>query len=202
MRFKFCGDRDCPDWLLAEIASLSKISSVKTKLLCVQAVNALLTSTVDFEKASKLTADSKFTPDDLKGVLVALEFILKNATKFAVDEETLVNELQQLGLPREHAVSLSKVYADKSADILTVLKKQSLRLSSLEGNPQWRVDYVLESSVAGEVAQPSVQMKLLVRDSDREPKPVHFSMTAETCSVLLHELKQAYNVMKSLEGPS
>ncbi|CAN8012686.1 unnamed protein product [Ixodes pacificus] len=202
MRFKFCGDRDCPDWLLAEIASLSKISSVKTKLLCVQAVNALLTSTVDFEKASKLTADSKFTPDDLKGVLVALEFILKNATKFAVDEETLVNELQQLGLPREHAVSLSKVYADKSADILTVLKKQSLRLSSLEGNPQWRVDYVLESSVAGEVAQPSVQMRLLVRDSDREPKPVHFSMTAETCSVLLHELKQAYNVMKSLEGPS
>ncbi|CAN8032783.1 hypothetical protein HPB47_013922 [Ixodes persulcatus] len=202
MRFKFCGDRDCPDWLLAEIASLSKISSVKTKLLCVQAVNALLTSTVDFEKASKLTADSKFTPDDLKGVLVALEFILKNATKFAVDEETLVNELQQLGLPREHAVSLSKVYADKSADILTVLKKQSLRLSSLEGSPQWRVDYVLESSVAGEVAQPSVQMKLLVRDSDREPKPVHFSMTAETCSVLLHELKQAYNVMKSLEGPS
>ncbi|XP_040071400.1 COMM domain-containing protein 4 [Ixodes scapularis] len=202
MRFKFCGDRDCPDWLLAEIASLSKISSVKTKLLCVQAVNALLTSTVDFEKASKLTADSKFTPDDLKGVLVALEFILKNATKFAVDEETLVNELQQLGLPREHAVSLSKVYADKSADILTVLKKQSLRLSSLEGNPQWRVDYVLESSVAGEVAQPSVQMKLLVRDSDRDPKPMHFSMTAETCSVLLHELKQAYNVMKSLEGPS
>uniref|UniRef100_V5HAW3 COMM domain-containing protein n=1 Tax=Ixodes ricinus TaxID=34613 RepID=V5HAW3_IXORI len=202
MRFKFCGDRDCPDWLLAEIASLSKISSVKTKLLCVQAVNALLTTTVDFEKASKLTADSKFTPDDLKGVLVALEFILKNATKFAVDEETLVNELQQLGLPREHAVSLSKVYADKSADILTVLKKQSLRLSSLEGSPQWRVDYVLESSVAGEVAQPSVQMKLIVRDSDHEPKPVHFSMTAETCSVLLHELKQAYNVMKSLEGPS
>ncbi|EEC14523.1 COMM domain-containing protein, putative [Ixodes scapularis] len=200
MRFKFCGDRDCPDWLLAEIASLSKISSVKTKLLCVQAVNALLTSTVDFEKASKLTADSKFTPDDLKGVLVALEFILKNATKFAVDEETLVNELQQLGLPREHAVSLSKVYADKSADILTVLKKQSLRLSSLEGNPQWRVDYVLESSVAGEVAQPSVQMKLLVRDSDREPKPVHFSMTAETCSVLLHELKQAYNLRGGVLG--
>ncbi|CAN7937571.1 unnamed protein product [Ixodes hexagonus] len=202
MRFKFCGDRDCPDWLLAEIASLSKISSVKTKLLCVQAVNALLTSSVDFEKASKLTADSKFTSDDLKGVLVALEFILKNATKFAVDEETLVNELQQLGLPREHAVSLSKVYADKSADMLAALKRKSLRLSSLEGSPQWRVDYVLESSVAGEVAQPSLQMKLVVRDSDNEPKPVHFTMSAETCGVLLHELKQAYNVMKSLEGPS
>ncbi|KAK8770044.1 hypothetical protein V5799_013486, partial [Amblyomma americanum] len=105
MLFKFCGDRDCPDWLLAEIGSLSKISSVKVKLLCVQVVNGILNSQIGFDKVAKLTADSKFTTDDVKGVLMALEFILKNSTKFAVDEESLVNELTQLGLPREHAVS-------------------------------------------------------------------------------------------------
>ncbi|XP_050040111.1 COMM domain-containing protein 4 [Dermacentor andersoni] len=198
MLFKFCGDRDCPDWLLAEIGSLSKISSVKVKLLCAQVVNGLLHSQIDFDKVAKLTADSKFTEDDVKGVLMALEFILKNSTKFSVDEETLVNELTQLGLPREHAVSLSKVYADRCTEILAVLKEQSLRLSSLEGTPQWRLDYVLESSVAGEVCQPSVQMKLAVRQGD-EVKPVHFTMSAEKCGVLLHELKQAYKVMKSLE---
>ncbi|KAL1432703.1 hypothetical protein MTO96_012917 [Rhipicephalus appendiculatus] len=83
MLFKFCGDRDCPDWLLAEIGSLSKISSVKVKLLCAQVVNGLLHSKIDFDKVAKLTADSKFTEDDVKGVLMALEFILKNSTKFS-----------------------------------------------------------------------------------------------------------------------
>ncbi|XP_077518482.1 COMM domain-containing protein 4 [Amblyomma americanum] len=198
MLFKFCGDRDCPDWLLAEIGSLSKISSVKVKLLCVQVVNGILNSQIGFDKVAKLTADSKFTTDDVKGVLMALEFILKNSTKFAVDEESLVNELTQLGLPREHAVSVSKVYADRWPEILAVLKEQSLRLSSLDGAPQWRLDYVLESSTAGEVCQPSVQMKLGVKQGNAVI-PVHFSMSAEKCAVLLHELKQAHKVMKSLE---
>lgn len=201
MRFKFCGDRDCPDWLLAEIGTLSRISSVKTKLLCVQVVNWVVTSKVDFEKVSKLTADSKFSSDDLKGMLMALEFILKNATKFGVDEESLVNELQQLGLPREHAVSLSRVYADRSPDMLTALKEQSLRLSSLEGHPQWRLDYVLESSIAGQVSQPSVQMRLVVREG-HETTPVHFAMSSEKCTALLDELKRAYSAMKSLEDAS
>uniref|UniRef100_A0A0C9R153 Putative comm domain-containing protein n=1 Tax=Amblyomma americanum TaxID=6943 RepID=A0A0C9R153_AMBAM len=198
MLFKFCGDRDCPDWLLAEIGSLSKISSVKVKLLCVQVVNGILNSQIGFDKVAKLTADSKFTTDDVKGVLMALEFILKNSTKFAVDEESLVNELTQLGLPREHAVSVSKVYADRWPEILAVLREQSLRLSSLDGAPQWRLDYVLESSTAGEVCQPSVQMKLGVKQGNAVI-PVHFSMSAEKCGVLLHELKQAHKVMKSLE---
>ena len=34
MRFKFCGDLDCPDWVLAEMAVMSKLSVVKFKLLC------------------------------------------------------------------------------------------------------------------------------------------------------------------------
>jgi hypothetical protein len=32
MKFKFCGDQDAPDWVLAEITTISKI--VKPRLTC------------------------------------------------------------------------------------------------------------------------------------------------------------------------
>uniref|UniRef100_A0A8D2GGS6 COMM domain containing 4 n=1 Tax=Theropithecus gelada TaxID=9565 RepID=A0A8D2GGS6_THEGE len=35
-RFRFCGDLDCPDWVLAEISRLPFQSSVKLWLLCSQ----------------------------------------------------------------------------------------------------------------------------------------------------------------------
>jgi COMM domain containing 4 len=69
-KFKFCGDLDCPDWVLAEMNILSKIvrstmwlscafghadgrgawggqTSVRMKLLVVQVLNELLGGTVD-----------------------------------------------------------------------------------------------------------------------------------------------------------
>uniref|UniRef100_A0A2K5M3I1 COMM domain containing 4 n=1 Tax=Cercocebus atys TaxID=9531 RepID=A0A2K5M3I1_CERAT len=35
-RFQFCGHLDCPKWVLAEIGTLAKMSSVKLQLLCSQ----------------------------------------------------------------------------------------------------------------------------------------------------------------------
>uniref|UniRef100_A0A8C8T5A8 COMM domain containing 4 n=1 Tax=Peromyscus maniculatus bairdii TaxID=230844 RepID=A0A8C8T5A8_PERMB len=59
-RFRFCGDLDCPDWVLAEISTLAKISSVKLRLLCSQVLKELLGQGIDYEKILKLTADAKF----------------------------------------------------------------------------------------------------------------------------------------------
>ena len=36
MKFKLCGGLDCPDWILAEIASLSSISAIKVKQLAAE----------------------------------------------------------------------------------------------------------------------------------------------------------------------
>lgn len=33
MKFRFCGDLDCPDWVLAEIATISKIVSFYLRLI-------------------------------------------------------------------------------------------------------------------------------------------------------------------------
>ncbi|XP_065268679.1 uncharacterized protein LOC135884987 isoform X3 [Emys orbicularis] len=60
MRFRFCGDLDCPDWVLAEISTLAKISSVKLKLICGQVLKDLQGEGIDYEKILKLTSDAKF----------------------------------------------------------------------------------------------------------------------------------------------
>ncbi|XP_061918174.1 COMM domain-containing protein 4-like [Entelurus aequoreus] len=100
MRFRFCGDLDCPDWVLAEISTLAKMSSVKMKLLCVQVLKGLLGEGIDYDKVTKLTADAKFESGDIKASVAVLSFIYSSAAKHDVDSESLSSELQQLGLPK------------------------------------------------------------------------------------------------------
>uniref|UniRef100_A0A8C9F5M3 COMM domain containing 4 n=1 Tax=Pavo cristatus TaxID=9049 RepID=A0A8C9F5M3_PAVCR len=100
-RFRFCGDLDCPDWVLAEISVLARISSVKLKLICAQVLRELLGEAIDYEKILKLTSDAKLESGDVKATIAVLDFILSNAAKHNVDGESLSSELQQLGLPKE-----------------------------------------------------------------------------------------------------
>ncbi|XP_063201796.1 COMM domain-containing protein 4 isoform X3 [Chroicocephalus ridibundus] len=48
MRFRFCGDLDCPDWVLAEISTLAKI-----------VLRDLLGEAMEYEKILKLTSDAR-----------------------------------------------------------------------------------------------------------------------------------------------
>ncbi|XP_029806972.1 COMM domain-containing protein 4 isoform X3 [Suricata suricatta] len=127
MRFRFCGDLDCPDWVLAEISTLAKISSVKLRLLCSQVLKELLGQGIDYEKILKLTADARFESGDVKATVAVLSFILSSAAKHSVDGESLSSELQQLGLPKEHAASLCRCYEEKQSPLQEHLRACSLR---------------------------------------------------------------------------
>uniref|UniRef100_A0A5F8HBC1 COMM domain containing 4 n=1 Tax=Monodelphis domestica TaxID=13616 RepID=A0A5F8HBC1_MONDO len=126
-RFRFCGDLDCPDWVLAEISTLAKISSVKLKLICSQVLKDLLGQGIDFEKILKLTADAKFESGDVKATVAVLSFIISSAAKHSVDSESLSSELQQLGLPKEHASGLCRSYEEKQGPLQESLRGSSLR---------------------------------------------------------------------------
>uniref|UniRef100_A0A5F8HFH5 COMM domain containing 4 n=1 Tax=Monodelphis domestica TaxID=13616 RepID=A0A5F8HFH5_MONDO len=143
MRFRFCGDLDCPDWVLAEISTLAKISSVKLKLICSQVLKDLLGQGIDFEKILKLTADAKFESGDVKATVAVLSFIISSAAKHSVDSESLSSELQQLGLPKEHASGLCRSYEEKQGPLQESLRGSSLRLSRLE-SVGWRVHLRLD----------------------------------------------------------
>ncbi|CAG2212583.1 COMM domain-containing protein 4-like [Mytilus edulis] len=200
MRFRFCGDLDCPDWVLAEISTLSKVTSVKIKLLCIQVIKDLLDVGIDYDKVYKLTADAKFETGDVKASVAVLSFILCSAAKYNVDGESLSNELQQLGLPKEHATALTKSYSDSLEKLQAQLRKHSLRLSQLD-SVEWRVDYILSSSHLKNIDEPCVQLRLKVRDPNTDNvKPVTFTVTADKFRILLNELKQADSLMENLSS--
>ncbi|KAL3885574.1 hypothetical protein ACJMK2_025625 [Sinanodonta woodiana] len=198
MRFRFCGDLDCPDWVLAEISTLSKITSVKMKLLCIQVIRDMLGEQIDYDKVYKITSDAKFETGDVKASIAALTFILCSAAKYNVDEESLSNELQQLGLPKEHTTSLCRSYSDSLEKMQLQLRKQSLRLSQLDGL-EWRIDYIISSSELKDINEPYVQLKMKINDLDlHSTKPVSFSILADKFRVLLNELKMAEQMMNNL----
>ncbi|WAR04013.1 COMD4-like protein [Mya arenaria] len=198
MRFRFCGDLDCPDWVLAEISILSKMTSIKMKLLCVQVIKMMLGQEIDYDKVYKLTADAKFEEGDVKASISALHFILASAAKYAVDADSLANELQQLGLPKEHTASLGKSYGDSLCQLQEQFGKESLKLSQLEG-VEWRVDYILSSSLLQEINEPCVQMKMNVKSvATGTAEPVAFTATSDKFRVFLNELKQAGAMMDNL----
>ncbi|XP_053259757.1 COMM domain-containing protein 4 [Podarcis raffonei] len=199
MRFRFCGDLDCPDWVLAEISTLAKISSVKLKLICAQVLKDLLGDGIDYEKVLKLTSDAKLESGDVKATIAVLGFILSSAAKHNVDGESLSSELQQLGLPKEHATGLCRSYEEKQSPLQDSLRGCSLRLNRLD-SVSWRVDYTLSSSEIQRVNEPVVHLKLNVKDVDRGvQEPVAMMLSAEKFRVLLAELKQAEAVMKTLD---
>lgn len=205
MRFRFCGDLDCPDWVLAEIQTLSKLSSIKFKLLCAQVAKSIvgasadgLEDALDIPKIEKLCSDAKFVWNDVKAAIAALHYILTNSAKHGVKIEELSDEIQQLGLPKEHATGLGKVYSEHSTAVRNRLKEKSLKLNSLE-KVDWRVDYVLGSSAEPETSQPEVHLRLNLRDADTEAlTPLSFSMDPEQCRLLLRELTAAEQIMSKV----
>uniref|UniRef100_A0A8C9DI32 COMM domain containing 4 n=1 Tax=Prolemur simus TaxID=1328070 RepID=A0A8C9DI32_PROSS len=102
-------------------------SSVKLRLLCSQVLKELLGQGIDYEKILKLTADAKFESGDVKATVAVLSFILSSAAKHSVDGESLSSELQQLGLPKEHAASLCRCYEEKQSPLQEHLRACSLR---------------------------------------------------------------------------
>ncbi|XP_012785144.2 COMM domain-containing protein 4 [Ochotona princeps] len=198
MRFRFCGDLDCPDWVLAEISTLAKLSSVKLRLLCGQVLKELLGQEIDYEKILKLTADAKFESGDVKATVAVLSFILSSAAKHSVDSESLSSELQQLGLPKEHAATLCRCYEEKQSPLQEQLRACSLRVNRLVG-VGWRVDYTLSSSLLSSVEEPVVQLRLEVAQTPgATAEPLVLTLSADKFQVLLAELKQAHTLMSSL----
>ena len=124
MKFKFCGNVDCPDWLITEITYLTKITPVKLRILG-NLICKYIMKEGDTQKINKILEEMNLTPEEITIVISSLCFIIKSSGKFNVDDMMLSQELQQLGLPQDNADAISKVYK-KNKDALRNFLKEDI----------------------------------------------------------------------------
>eukprot|EP00735_Rhodelphis_limneticus_P014479 TRINITY_DN8510_c0_g1::TRINITY_DN8510_c0_g1_i1::g.3390::m.3390 TRINITY_DN8510_c0_g1::TRINITY_DN8510_c0_g1_i1::g.3390 ORF type:complete len:219 (+),score=29.61,sp/Q9CQ02/COMD4_MOUSE/43.37/9e-46,HCaRG/PF07258.9/2.6e-30 TRINITY_DN8510_c0_g1_i1:52-657(+) len=194
MKFRFCGELDAPDWVLAEIATLSKLSSVRVKLLCTQIVNRILGLPVDPEKLSKLTNDANLTDEsEVRAAVALIHFVLFSSAKYDVEDAVLFNELEQLGLPKEHCQAFCRVFKEKKDTLRSSLREQSLSLPTLDS---WKfaTNYLLLKTDNEEEVVPSVRCQLQLSTG----KSVAFEASGDKLQSLCSELASAYSLMMTV----
>lgn len=138
MRARCYGPANPLSQLLSQIFVASKVSVVKIKLLAKQVLTQARGAAADQAKVAKLLGDGNLDTHEVKGVVAALHFILVSAARYDVAEEVLSEELQQLGLPKEHAEALASAFKDGRAPVQQHLRQTSLRLPALDAL-RWRV---------------------------------------------------------------
>lgn len=200
VRFAFVGGADVPDWLLSQVFVVSRISAVKIKVVAKIVLQQARGEKADHERLSKLLDDGKLDEHEVKGVLAALFFILKSAVRYAVQEDVVSQELQQLGLPKEHSEALVGVLRDGRGSLLQHLQESSLRLPKLE-SLQWQVHEDTSDTRAH-----SVELRLGVRaqshdgDTTVAPRTLAFRVASDMLTLLNAELKKASHLAQDVRA--
>ncbi len=200
-KFRFCGDFDCPDWLLNEIGLLSKLSSIRMMLLCRQIIHHLLGNVLDSEKIQKLTRSSRLSLDanEISALIASVEFILKNSAKFGVSESILLTELEQLGLPQDISVSIVKQYS-LNAEALRKRQMDSILSLPAPSAVHWRVDFLVDSNVAPAQPQPECHLQMVFdQQKQLNGNTFHLHLDREKFLELYGELKAAKAAMDSVK---
>ena len=139
----------------------------------------------------------------------------------------MVQEIQQLGLPRENANAIGRHYRESKESLRTQLADESYRLSQLI-DVEWRVDAVFASSSSSSSSPPTIMGEkgspVSGEGDDDTDAVVHLCLCIDTCpqvrggehregrwqdlafelspeklDVLIHELTQAQTLLHALD---
>jgi hypothetical protein len=164
---------------------------VRIKLISIHVAKKIAKQEYDLQKAWKMCADSGLNKEEIQSALAAIHFIFTSAGKYEVSANVLSDEIAQLGLPQENAVSLSKVYNDHLDAIIAELSKNYLRsncnLVNKFENLSWRVDYELTTQITA---------AYLTIKTDKEQIPI--ALSCSQLILLSQELTRAKEIMGKL----
>ncbi|XP_052870501.1 COMM domain-containing protein 4-like [Anopheles cruzii] len=111
-KFRFCGDGDCPDWVLAEIHSnLAQLTTDQLNELGEHTAKSILGADLSESDLSQIYP--KGSLDAPKGAIACLRFLLTSAARYDTDVGVFGTELQQLGLPKGACGRLLAQYVQK-----------------------------------------------------------------------------------------
>ncbi len=142
--------------------------------------------------------------------------MLTNSAKHDLDEKSLIQEIQQLGLPKENSEAIAKQYREHKDNLRARFAEDSYRVSKLLST-QWRVDQVLASSQSvqdptntNNLPAPIIHLKLAVDtkpelgriddSSSKRFQDIAFEMSAEKMNVLIHELSHAQKLLENMDN--
>ena len=213
------------DWVLAEVATLSKMTSIRIKVLVTQIISYCLIGNFNYDKVIKLAADNAEGLLDIKGAIAAVHFMITNAAKHDLDELSFVQEIQQLGLPKENSDAIARQFRDNKDSLRASLSKDSYRISKLIST-DWRVDHIIASGSSASSNNNNnnnvkndtwIQLNLLV---DTEPQRsnnisnikndntlvnshiqnISFELSSDKLDILVHELSEAKKLLENVES--
>ncbi|XP_059621259.1 COMM domain-containing protein 4 [Phlebotomus argentipes] len=193
MKFRFCGDGDCPDWILAEIHStLSVLSSVKLRVLAQMVAKSTLGEEIPEEKLLDTMSANKLDLKAARSAFACLRYILTSAVRHNTPPAVFEAELQQLGLPKEHSAGICRTLGEFSDRLQDFLSGQTLSVNELED----------VSCAPSETHPDCVNLSLGVRNEivNGLPQKTEHCVTIHggQLPILIKELKTARDVVERL----
>ncbi|XP_064552340.1 COMM domain-containing protein 4 isoform X2 [Drosophila montana] len=194
MKFRFCGDGDCPDWVLAEIISTLSNLSVDNLEQLAQIV-AKRISGKQFEEAIVRSLTSSVTNDG-KTAVACVHYMLTNAARYSCTETIFGEEIQQLGLPKDHAAAMCRVLQAHATVIRQKLIDKAFRINELQS--------IRNVTSPGEPPPNCATLELKISQElvDGLPKDTTHIVNIECAQLgaLLDEMKLARDIMLKYEN--
>ncbi|XP_055856761.1 COMM domain-containing protein 4 [Episyrphus balteatus] len=192
MKFRFCGDGDCPDWILAEIISTLSVLDSK-KFMDLASIVAKKIIGEPFEESGVRSITSTLE-DDGKSAVACINYLLISAARHSTDGTVFNEELQQLGLPKDHAAVMCRVLSDYSAPIRKKLMGLSLKINELGSvsfnKPDNTIDCVqLELEVLQELNGAGLPMDVIHK----------VNIDSANLRALLKDMKEAREIIREYD---
>jgi len=148
MRFRFCGDLDCPDWILAEVAAMSKLNVQDFNCLLKKLLESIQNNLeLSIDSVMKSLEEKSLGFSDIQGITAALHFIVMNSAKYNVDPKSMQQEIEQLGLPKNLASEVTSSYTSISDALREILYQKSYRSNRID-HMEYQVDHVINDEAA------------------------------------------------------
>eukprot|EP01029_Cantina_marsupialis_P029747 TRINITY_DN782127_c0_g1_i1.p1 TRINITY_DN782127_c0_g1~~TRINITY_DN782127_c0_g1_i1.p1 ORF type:complete len:201 (-),score=46.45 TRINITY_DN782127_c0_g1_i1:106-708(-) len=196
MRFKFCGDLDPPDWILAEIAVISRFDAENIQNLTENIIQDIIGKALNFKMVEKMRKKLKMERTEMKAAIACIRHILESSSRFNVTSAVLQTELEQLGLPKANSSGLVKAY-DGAKLLRPHFERTSLSFRELE-DLDWKVTTSLASSESIKGLKPAVVLHLETSNDGTSEETV-LECSEDKFLVLHQELLNVKAKLESME---